>query len=398
MSRAGNHAAVVPGPRSPCSGGTQPGPGTARRDDPGGGGPVRSPLPYGFNDWDPATITPTGLPRPLALGRFGVILTPADLAGRAACIFVRAGTRTPRERHPHDWSRLGFPARQPLGCPAPISAALGSLGARLNHRPYGASWSLRRGPLDRVTPCRLALGPARPGRLPRTRNRRCGVQQVDRRPRLCERTPSSRDSLDQLHRSRKGGDDRRHELSTPPPPGEPDPIASIPRQTRKRRWRRPTRYRFLMLMANRYLQFIASSLPAGRQRPPHSPGRSLRMRVKSAFTRRRSLWAKSPGGGERAHDQELNIRSARRSAAGRSGRAAACPAAQHDLQRPGPGGYFWRDAPAWVSAIQDSAKANQCTTAGPPESRANSTSPRDAVAARVLPRISWPCSPQPISS
>jgi glucoamylase len=45
-------------------------------------------LHYGFNDWNPATITERNASG-LGLGLFGVTLTPADLAGRASLQFVR---------------------------------------------------------------------------------------------------------------------------------------------------------------------------------------------------------------------------------------------------------------------------------------------------------------------
>ena len=45
-------------------------------------------LHYGFDDWDPATITERDA-QGLGLGLFGVTLTPADLAGRASLQFVR---------------------------------------------------------------------------------------------------------------------------------------------------------------------------------------------------------------------------------------------------------------------------------------------------------------------
>jgi glucoamylase len=45
-------------------------------------------LHYGFDDWDPATITERDAGG-LGLGLFGVTLTPADLAGRASLQFVR---------------------------------------------------------------------------------------------------------------------------------------------------------------------------------------------------------------------------------------------------------------------------------------------------------------------
>ena len=45
-------------------------------------------LHYGFDDWDPATITERDA-RGLGLGLFGVTLTPAELAGRTSLQFVR---------------------------------------------------------------------------------------------------------------------------------------------------------------------------------------------------------------------------------------------------------------------------------------------------------------------
>jgi len=58
-------------------------------------------LHYGFDDWDPATITERDA-RGLGLGLFGVTLTPADLAGRASLQFVRRypdGSWEPAPRH-----------------------------------------------------------------------------------------------------------------------------------------------------------------------------------------------------------------------------------------------------------------------------------------------------------
>jgi len=58
-------------------------------------------LHYGFDDWDPATITERDA-RGLGLGLFGVTLTPADLAGRASLQFVRRypdGSWEPATRH-----------------------------------------------------------------------------------------------------------------------------------------------------------------------------------------------------------------------------------------------------------------------------------------------------------
>jgi glucoamylase len=51
-----------------------------------GSGPFT--LHYGFNDWNPVTISERDA-EPLGLGLFGVTLTPADLAGQASLQFVR---------------------------------------------------------------------------------------------------------------------------------------------------------------------------------------------------------------------------------------------------------------------------------------------------------------------
>jgi glucoamylase len=58
-------------------------------------------LHYGFDGWDPATITERDA-QGLGLGLFGVTLTPADLAGRASLQFVRRypdGSWEPATRH-----------------------------------------------------------------------------------------------------------------------------------------------------------------------------------------------------------------------------------------------------------------------------------------------------------
>ena len=58
-------------------------------------------LHYGFDDWDPATITERDA-QGLGLGLSGVTLTPADLAGRASLQFVRRyqdGSWEPAARH-----------------------------------------------------------------------------------------------------------------------------------------------------------------------------------------------------------------------------------------------------------------------------------------------------------
>jgi hypothetical protein len=58
-------------------------------------------LHYGFDDWDPATITERDA-QGLGLGLFGVTLTPADLGGRASLQFVRRypdGSWEPATRH-----------------------------------------------------------------------------------------------------------------------------------------------------------------------------------------------------------------------------------------------------------------------------------------------------------
>ncbi|HEX3191480.1 MAG TPA: hypothetical protein VHS30_17035 [Streptosporangiaceae bacterium] len=60
------------------------------------------------------------------------------------------------------------------------------------------------------------------------------------------------------------------------------------------------------------------------------------------------------------------------------------------------GGYFLAGCSGGVSASQESQRRHRYQRR-PPESRANSSSSGRSVAASV-PRISWPCSPQPMSS
>jgi hypothetical protein len=64
-------------------------------------GPEPFTLHYGFDDWDPATITERDA-QGLGLGLTGVTLTPADLAGRSSLQFVRRypdGRWEPSTRH-----------------------------------------------------------------------------------------------------------------------------------------------------------------------------------------------------------------------------------------------------------------------------------------------------------
>ena len=64
-------------------------------------GPGPFTLHYGFNDWNPVTISERDA-QPLGLGLFGVTLTPADLAGQASLQFVRRypnGSWEPATRH-----------------------------------------------------------------------------------------------------------------------------------------------------------------------------------------------------------------------------------------------------------------------------------------------------------
>lgn len=64
-------------------------------------GPGPFTLHYGFNDWNPVTISERDA-QPLGLGLFGVTLTPADLAGQASMQFVRRypdGSWEPATRH-----------------------------------------------------------------------------------------------------------------------------------------------------------------------------------------------------------------------------------------------------------------------------------------------------------
>ena len=84
-------------------------------------------LHYGFNDWDPATITERDA-RGLGLGLFGVTLTPADLAGRASLQFVRRypdGSWEPATRHD---VRLGVPGPATLRLSAGHAARLTAAG------------------------------------------------------------------------------------------------------------------------------------------------------------------------------------------------------------------------------------------------------------------------------
>jgi hypothetical protein len=72
-------------------------------------------LHYGFDDWDPATISEREA-QGLGLGLFGVTLTPADLAGQASLQFVR--------RYPDDRWEGATRHDVALGAPGPATLRL----------------------------------------------------------------------------------------------------------------------------------------------------------------------------------------------------------------------------------------------------------------------------------
>jgi glucoamylase len=94
-------------------------------------GPGPFTLHYGFNDWNPVTISERDA-QPLGLGLFGVTLTPADLAGQATLQFVRrypGGSWEPATRHDVT-----------LGTPGPATVRLSAAHrGRLLASGHGAS-------------------------------------------------------------------------------------------------------------------------------------------------------------------------------------------------------------------------------------------------------------------
>ncbi|HEX5297994.1 MAG TPA: glycoside hydrolase family 15 protein [Streptosporangiaceae bacterium] len=84
-------------------------------------GPGPFTLHYGFNDWNPVTISERDA-QPLGLGLFGVTLTPADLAGQASLQFVR--------RYPD--GRWESASRHDVTLGAPGPATLRLSGAHLS--------------------------------------------------------------------------------------------------------------------------------------------------------------------------------------------------------------------------------------------------------------------------
>ena len=177
-------------------------------------------LHYGFNDWDPATISERDA-QGLGLGLFGVTLTPADLAGRASLQFVRRYPDGSWEPPPGTTSRWALPGRPPCGCQAPTPA--GSPPAADNNGPRGAA---RRGPLDRgPAGVRLAFGPLGPAAAAHA-EQALGVQQVDGDGHVDDEGHHLQrgDALDQLVDLVRDEDDRRHERQVLRPPlGEPEP-------------------------------------------------------------------------------------------------------------------------------------------------------------------------------
>ena len=120
-------------------------------------------LHYGFDDWDPATITERDA-QGLGLGLFGVTLTPADLAGRASLQFVRRyqdGRWEGATRHD-----------VALGAPGPGHPAVENAGsvAASGNKGCGcfSAWPAR----SRSTRCPPRARPARPGRRRAAPNRR----------------------------------------------------------------------------------------------------------------------------------------------------------------------------------------------------------------------------------
>ena len=137
-------------------------------------------LHYGFDDWDPATITERDA-QGLGLGLFGVTLTPADLAGRASLQFVR--------RYPD--GRWEGATRHDVALGAPGPGTLRLSDAHLGRRRRGRR--LITGPVTRAagcfpawparsrsSRCRPRARPARPGRR---RAGRTGAWRTGDRPR-----------------------------------------------------------------------------------------------------------------------------------------------------------------------------------------------------------------------
>jgi glucoamylase len=90
-------------------------------------------LHYGFDDWDPATITERDA-QGLGLGLSGVTLTPADLAGHSSLQFVRRyqdGRWEPSTRHD---VTLGAPGPATLRLSPAHQARLAAGGAKFHDR------------------------------------------------------------------------------------------------------------------------------------------------------------------------------------------------------------------------------------------------------------------------
>src|SRR4029077_16223345 len=94
-------------------------------------GPRPFTLHYGFDDWDPVTITERDA-QGLGLGLSGVTLTPADLAGHSSLQFVRRyrdGRWEPSTRHD---VTLGAPGAATVRLSAGHLARLAASGGRVS--------------------------------------------------------------------------------------------------------------------------------------------------------------------------------------------------------------------------------------------------------------------------
>jgi hypothetical protein len=87
------------------------------------------------------------------------------------------------------------------------------------------------------------------------------------------------------------------------------PIASMPSSSAYAAMAAPTRYRFLMLTANRYCRSCTMPCLLFDSGPPTPPCRSLRMRVNSAFSAARSLANKNTAAASALRTRKWSSRS-----------------------------------------------------------------------------------------
>jgi hypothetical protein len=268
-------------------------------------GPGPFTLHYGFNDWDPATITERDA-QALGLGLFGVTLTPADLGAQASLQFVRRypdGSWEPATRHD---VTLGVPGPATLRLSDAHLGRLAAAGARAREQRLGDA--RRRGPLDRVPPgVRLTLGSLGLAAAAQA-EQALGVQQVDGDGQVDDQRHHLQrgDALEQLVYLVRHEDDGRHERQVLRPPlGEPEPDRLDALQHRISGDRGADQVQVPDADGEQVLQVVHDAVVAGGDRTAQAALQVLEDAGEFLVQRGPVTGEQQDGGGQRAQDQEV---------------------------------------------------------------------------------------------